>query len=29
MRKSNASILGKYSDGSYKKKGSGKDSGMV
>lgn len=29
MRKSNSSILGKYSDGSYKKKTTGKDSGMV
>lgn len=28
MRKSNSSILGKYSDGSYKKKGS-KDAGIV
>ncbi len=28
MRKSNSSILGKYSDGSYKKKGT-KDSGLV
>ena len=29
MRKSNASILGKYSDSSNRKKGSGKDSGIV
>ena len=29
MRKSNSSILGKYSDGSGRKKGSSKDSGIV